>query len=375
MGSMENSAVKRDLAQIKAPVAPDAELIAKAAKETGLNPFKVGWDYRKLKKGVGRLRFDEYYMYGLHDPSKWAEGERERFLSAYIHWNIFDEISTRNWWAVTEDKWVSGTLLEAAGLPVPETVGVISTAPRVFPGTQKLTSAQEVQKFVSGSKDLPLFAKLSNSMWSAGSFVISGGDKTHIHIHGEEPMSYDRFMSEFVGEAGYVLQKTVQPHKFFDGITTATPTIRVINLINASGIMNPFAVLKLPMGDNIADNFWRSGNLVCALDLNTGAVQSIVSKDDGKLTRHDSLPGSDRTLIGETVPFWTEARALNETVAMMHADIPFGSTDIAITDSGPLVIEVNCGSAFELPQIATGKGFLTDEVQSFFRGLGSKIVG
>ena len=44
--------------------------------------------------------------------------------------------------------------------------------------------------------------------------------------------------------------------------------------------------------------------------------------------------------------------------------------DIAITPAGPMLIEINTGGSFTLPQFATGRGFLTDEVRAFFRECG-----
>ena len=44
--------------------------------------------------------------------------------------------------------------------------------------------------------------------------------------------------------------------------------------------------------------------------------------------------------------------------------------DIAITADGPVLIEINTGGGFDLPQLASGEGFLSDEVANFFRACG-----
>ena len=43
--------------------------------------------------------------------------------------------------------------------------------------------------------------------------------------------------------------------------------------------------------------------------------------------------------------------------------------DIAITPAGLMLIEINTGGSFTLPQFASGRGFLTDEVRAFFAGV------
>ena len=44
--------------------------------------------------------------------------------------------------------------------------------------------------------------------------------------------------------------------------------------------------------------------------------------------------------------------------------------DIAILEEGPSVIEVNSGGAFNIVQLAGGRGFLADEVLELFRTCG-----
>ncbi len=352
---------------------PSATMLANAAKASGINPIKITLDHAKLKRGRGKLRFAEYLRYGLYDRSKFTDDERERFISAFIHWPIFDDTTNREWWAVSEDKWLSGTFLEACDIPVPETVAVIDRSVRQYPKTPVIKSPQSLRAFLTKNKG-QLFAKSQRSMWSAGAFIIENGDAETIHVRGVEALSYDDFFDIYIADGAFVLQKLVKPHSFFDGVTEATPTVRLINMVNEEGVFNPFAVLKLPTGESIADNFWRAENLVCALDVNTGEILTLVGKTEMGYENLDTIPNSDRKMSGEVLPFWDDVKAVNEKVSLMHHEIKYGSTDIAITPNGPVVIEVNCGSAFELPQIAYGSGFLTDEVTAFFRAAGSKRV-
>jgi hypothetical protein len=56
--------------------------------------------------------------------------------------------------------------------------------------------------------------------------------------------------------------------------------------------------------------------------------------------------------------------------APIFQPVRYQSMDIAITDDGPVLIEINTGGGFDLPQLASGKGFLTDDVGEFFRSRG-----
>ena len=56
----------------------------------------------------------------------------------------------------------------------------------------------------------------------------------------------------------------------------------------------------------------------------------------------------------------------------IFAPVRYQSMDIAILAQRPSIIEVNTGGAFNIPQLAGGRGFLTDEVLEFFRACGFK---
>lgn len=367
------TAIAEDIKEIESRQSADVNkgLVA-IAKETGRSPFSIGMDFWKLSRGRGKLKFYEYMMYELYDRDRWAEGERERFISAHIHWPTILPLNDRNWWAVTEDKWLSSLVLAQSGVPTPTTLAVFDNSHRVFPDVQGLKTAEDLKRFFTSDLRYPVFAKSMTGMWSAGAVRIQGATDTHVQIDGKGSVTFEDLAKDIFGDESYLIQECLTPHAFFDGITDATATVRCLNLIGEDGLSVPFALLKLPIGTNIADNFWRNGNVLCGLDPATGEITSIVEKRDGKLHRPDALPVSGRDVIGTTLPHWDALKAVNEKTALIHAKNRFGSTDIAITENGPVVVEVNNGCAFELIQITTGKGFLTDEVQAFFASCGVK---
>ncbi|MRU14225.1 hypothetical protein FDP25_02165 [Roseovarius sp. A21] len=350
-----------------------APALVKAARASNRNPISIMLDYRKFKRGRGKLRFYEYMLYELYDKSRWSEDERSRFISAHIHWPISNACNDTSWWAVTEDKWLSTSFLRQHGLPVPATAAVFDRGPRSFPDAPKLETAADLKSFLTGRVAFPLFAKPVVGMWSAGAFRINGCTDTHVLIEGQEPVTFADLADKMFGDRSYLIQECLKPHRFFEGLTDSIGTVRSLNLIGKDGLNVPFAALKLPMQSNVADNFWRPGNLLCQLDPETGTVLTIVDSKDGARVAYDSLPGAARKLIGEQLPMWSELRELNEKVAHLHAANRYGSTDIALTEDGPVVVEVNTGCAFEIMQMATGKGLLSDEMLAFFRECGAKI--
>jgi hypothetical protein len=70
------------------------------------------------------------------------------------------------------------------------------------------------------------------------------------------------------------------------------------------------------------------------------------------------------------LPDWNELLEICTKGAKILSPLKFQSWDIGMSDEGPIVIEANSGSAFSLSQLATGKGFLTDEFLRFLDDCG-----
>ncbi len=168
----------------------------------------------------------------------------------------------------------------------------------------------------------------------------------------------------------YLLQRLETNHGFFDRYTDSLATVRVCILIDNADIKIPFAVLKLPSRENVTDSFWRPGNLACDVDTHSGEILGVRSKDALGVTEHALHPATGEPLLGEVVPMWDRVLDLAHCCAPIFHPVRYQSMDIAITQEGPVLIEINTGGGFDLPQLASGKGFLTNEVREFFRACG-----
>ena len=133
------------------------------------------------------------------------------------------------------------------------------------------------------------------------------------------------------------------------------------------------AVWKVPASQNIADNFWRDGNMVAAVNIKTGVVERIAGHKDNVPQELEPESPAAAQLLGLRLPDWDGVIDLCVRGARLFSPLKFQSWDIALTDSGPVVMEFNPGSAFNLSQLAEGKGFLTDEFLEFLRDCGCKL--
>jgi len=368
-------AFDRDLHSKKDKAAPSLlEHLHIASAKSGRNAFSIAREFWRLHRGRGKLSIAEYFDYGLYDSERFSERDKDRFLSESIHWNLTADCCDMSWRALTEDKWLSAFFLAGAGVRVPETLAILDRSLRTYVGVEKIATADRLKSFLTTQASLPIFGKHLRGIGSFGVFMITGADEEAIHLANEKPLSYEAFFEDFVGTHSYVLQRVVRNHAFFEKYTPNTVTIRIVNILTDDGVKTPFALLKMPSQRNIADNFWREGNLICNLDVATGEILRAVAKTSSDAQQITEHPETGNALIGEVVPLWPEITAMNLRCATLFAPVRYQSLDVAIEQDGPVVVEINTGSAFDLPQLASGAGFLTDDITAFFRSCGCGYV-
>ena len=365
--TLHTNIVQTDQAQYKSSQKGDSPvlLLAHAARKSGRSVFSIAREARRYKRSKMKVTLDEYVKLRLYDHEAHTEEERGQVITWLLQNACLHAVNDVSWFGVTEDKWNSSKFLEADGVPVPETLGMINTSGRRYHGGKGI-DGPEALRAVLADTAFPLFGKHNKGLGSVGVFIIDGANDEYVHLRGVGEMRYEAFFRNIIGQDAFILQRFVDNHAMLREITGTAATIRMVNMWTKDGLYTPYAVLKLPSATNSADNFWRPGNLICNIDPATGRIETIVSADGPDMVFHDAHPETGAALIGQTLPHWDALLDVNAHVAELHTPLKYQSADIALTDAGPVVIEVNAGSSFILPQYARGKGFMIPRVKNFF---------
>lgn len=355
--------------------ADTGEMMRSAAAASDIRPFSIMLDYRKLAKGPGKLTFQEYVDYRLYDRTVHPDDNaRLRFISEGIHWPLCYQCSDRRWDATTEDKWISETLLHSAGIGATRTLGIVDASARSYGSIPCLDDAATLSAFLRETGK-PVFAKMNGGIGSEGATRIVAVEGDQYDVAGLGTVCIQALFANLsAAPEPYLLQEELTHHP--EMATLFGPrigTIRAISFVAGGKVHTPVFVLKLPTGNNIADNFWREGNMLVDLDRDTGTVRRMLRGKGPALDILDTHPETGAQVNGAVLPMWDEVKALTKAVGELYAPVKYQSLDIAITPDGPVVVEVNTGSAFNLYQLARGEGFFTDEIIGLFRACGAKI--
>lgn len=268
-------AATRDRIEWSRPKPAQTEYLRHAIAESGRSTFDIVKEVLSLQLGRGKLPLHEYVQYGVYDTKRYSPQDQSRFISNLLHWPITRVCCDMTWQAATEDKWLCSHILETTGIRVPQTLAVIDRSNRCYLGTRKISTAADLSEFVVAQNGQPAFGKENRGICSFGAFLILEGDHDRLHLSGEGWLDYETCMNQFIGATPYLLQRLERNHNFFQRHTDSLATIRICIMLTDEGVKVPFAVLKLPSRDNLADSFWRPGNLAC--NFGSDAISMILA--------------------------------------------------------------------------------------------------
>ena len=114
-------------------------------------------------------------------------------------------------------------------------------------------------------------------------------------------------------------------------------TIRIITINNNGNISYLTAFLRIGNGD-VVDNTC-SGGMLTIIDLKTG--ETLYPACDTNMNVFKVHPLTKENIIGFKIPYWKEALELCKEMAKVVDGINYIAWDIAITETGPVVVEGN----------------------------------
>lgn len=347
-----------------------AGMLQKIAAETGTPYFHLIREFAGLAFGPGRLTFDEYVALRLFDPKMYDGADKRTFAGLAAMRRIWLQANHRiEFFGLVDNKIACNALFASYGFPSIPTLAVFSEKVG-RPSPTLLHSADDLRAFLTRSEHYPLFGKPIDGRQSLGSASLDRYDSARnclITVAGRE-IALDTFIADLRTHyaSGYLFQKRVRPHAAVRAICgDRLATVRLMTIWTQGQPKLLRACWKIPAGDNAADNFWRPGNLLAQLDLDTGRVARVMRGQGIKFEEITHHPDTGAALVGTEVPNWRE---MTETVlegARMLKHVALIGWDIAPVDAGAVIVELNQTPDFLLPQLADRRGILDADFANF----------
>ncbi len=334
--------------------------MAHAQKKYGVPVLAQLGEILKLKFSPNRLSIKEYYSWQLCDPGLSVD-QKKQFVGSKRAKKIW---STCNfdpaWKGLTNDKALFDATLAGLGFPTAQTLFFVKDGLDVHLAC-KAGNADRLGDFLRSTDAYPLFGKPTQSLQSLGACIINGYDQTDdaLVVNHDRRIAVSDFLAE-VGlyeSSGYVIQKFLRP---IEGLTAdplpALPTVRMLAVMDRSGVTVLRAAAKMPANGNVADNYWRQGNFVAGIDVESGTFTRMVTGIGADLKEIDVTGPDGASLVGKPVPHWAEAVALVKTATAYLEHYHMLGWDVGLSTDGPILIEANDTPDFILHQLVDNKG-------------------
>jgi len=250
-------------------------------------------------------------------------------------------------------------------IPVLSAVNVDSTL--LHKAKEACITPSSETEFIASLTEAPddLFFKPIDGTWGLGAFVAKRcGETWHFSDEASSASDIYRYLSSNLdSKRGWIVQPKIQPHSEIAKITSkqGLATIRMNTCLVAGETQVAFAVLRIPVGRNITDNFGHgaSGNLVAPIDLKTGRLgkcRGSKSKEWPFIVDVHSHPDTGQKFEDFQIPRWDDVLDLIDRGQKSLPNLKTLGWDIAVTGAGPIIVETNTTYDVDLIQVAHQQG-------------------
>lgn len=340
---------------------PLPEMLKIATERYGKTLGALVSDMAKLSFGPGKISAEEYFDLRLFDDAGLAGADKREFVGMRGS-KVIGLSANRNehWYAIVSDKLTFYTLMNGYGLPTIRQKALYHTS-LDLPALGMLRSADEIAAFLTNPANLPIFGKPCSSSLSLGTVAIEGFDETQgsLVLSGNRRADPAALAAEVVRSYrnGYMFQERLQPHAELDRlIGHRIGTIRVYTICGKDGPEVFRVCWKVPAGASMADNFWRKGNMLAALDQASGEVKRVIRGAGLNQVEVENHPDTGARLVGARIPGWDDILKTALWAAKVVSNVPLIGWDIAQTDRGPVLVEANNTPDFRLVEMAERRG-------------------
>lgn len=147
-----------------------------------------------------------------------------------------------------------------------------------------------------------------------------------------------------VRSSSFIFQEEVQQHEALSRINPfCVNSLRIESYTNKDNVSRIFSgILRLGFSDSYVDNTSMGGAFV-GIDFQKGVLKRLAMSDfsNGRARTYVEHPYSKITFEGYPIPFFDEIMGLVIKASQLVPQVKVVGWDIAITPSGPMIIEGN----------------------------------
>ena len=361
--------------------------LTEAARLSGRTRASIVRDLRHIRGGSKyHLGMTEYFDLGLFRREWYAASA----LRDFAGWRLIgliqktSNVNSQPWRIFGNDKLAMYQLCQANGLPVPTSVAYLSRAARHASGLSVYQDPEALLDELIECGHDTLFAKPVNGRYGGDAHVLTLTELPQGQVDvttsaGTQQLSRVAYAGKLRKHLddypGMLFQVCLQPDPVVAELGGGSLSGLRVGIVKRNDRARSFAtVFKVNLGGNITDNFEHgySGNLLANIDLETGTVNRVIQGYGAAASEITVHPVTGQRILGFQVPGWDRVVQLSSQAVEMLPGIRLTGVDIALTDRGPVLLEINLPGDFDLLQLASRRGVLADpDIKALVSGAAS----
>lgn len=215
-------------------------------------------------------------------------------------------------------------------------------------------SKEDFQEFCNFVSKHPVFVKKK---------IFSSMGKG-VELVNSKEVQIEKFFDQLIVDGRWLLEECViQRPEMACFNATSVNTVRCITFRTHHGIEVPYCFMRTGRNGSFVDN-GGSGGLLIGIDVETGLLDTDAFDEYGRV--YVEHPDSGIQFRGYKIPEWGKMLNICRNAAEQDSQMGYLSWDMAYTNHGWCVIEVNEVGQLIVPQIVYKKG-IKDELEQYLR--------
>ena len=298
-----------------------------------------------LYRGLG----PGYYLFGRFWRRDLRLGDKLRHLNERDYARKVAEVNNRYYQKLSQNKVAEKAMLSLFGLPTPRFLGHLhGSRGRTF-CSEPLRDAKQLAALFEREKPARVCFKLVEG-WAGVGFEAADVDYSVspprlCPFPDGEPLELETYLNERLKTShtsiNRIVEEYCQQHSWYQSLNpTSVNTLRIYVFLPTDKPMRIIGgYLRIGRRGSITDNV-SAGGFLCPFDLESGVLEAgrldIIDKPN--LTKH---PDKGITHEGYVIPGWGEIKIMLPKILEIFPKTQFAGLDIAMTENGPTVIELN----------------------------------
>lgn len=262
--------------------------------------------------------------------------EKSRAEWAYYYGSNYDPYQRRQlrksvqpsaYEIVFQDKVIAEMLCNSKNIATPRIIEIVKVDRNIVRVAQELAE-QDLNNLIFKPRSGKGGGGITCTQFKDGEvYVIQKGERIHCGV--------------LNADSDLIVQEFIVQHEDMSRISKSTNTVRAVTIIKKNGdILVVGTYARFGVGKSKIDNL-SQGGICVSVDIESGELAEIGFDRMSRIYREH--PTSEIPFGGYRIPFWKEVVAMAKKVQSAFGFYPLLGMDIAVTENGPIVIEINAG--------------------------------